>query len=211
MKRWSTFLLVAALSGAVAGLAVELAAAGVGSGVNLVELAGVQQTDYQTLGKEIYAELISLRSTADMPQNVKAAAVAMQRRLIDAGFPEEDVQVVSPYPELGSMVARFRGQAPGGGPPTKEPVMLMAHIDVVDALRSDWEFDPFELREIEGYFYGRGTDDNKAGATHIVVNLIRLKQEGYVPDRDLIAVMRPPNPINLDCLLLARPRYDCWD
>jgi len=179
MKHWFAFPLVAALTGTMAGIVVEAAAGAVRSGLEIEDPAGTQETDYDELAKDIYAELIALRSIADMPENVKAAAVAMQRRLIDAGFPEEDVQVVSPYPELGSLVARFRGQAPGGGPPTKEPVMLMAHIDVVDALRSDWEFDPFELREIEGYFYGRGTDDNKAGATHIVVNFIRLKDEGY--------------------------------
>ena len=114
--------------------------------------AAGQQTDYERLAKDMYAELIALRSTAELPGNVMAAAEAMQRRLIDAGFPEQDVQIVSPHPELGNLVARFRGRAPGGGSPTKEPVMLMAHLDVVDALRSDWEFDPFELREIDGYF-----------------------------------------------------------
>jgi acetylornithine deacetylase/succinyl-diaminopimelate desuccinylase-like protein len=65
----------------------------------------------------------------------------------------------------------------------------MAHIDVVPALREDWSFEPFVFREEDGYFYGRGTTDNKAGATHLVANFIRLKREGFVPDRDLIMVL----------------------
>jgi acetylornithine deacetylase/succinyl-diaminopimelate desuccinylase-like protein len=170
------------------------------------------QTDYRRLARDIYAELIALRSTADMPENVKAAAEAMRRRLLDAGFPEEDVVVVSPHPELGSLVARYRGRGPNGGPPTREPVMLMAHLDVVDALRSDWEYDPFELREVEGYFYGRGTDDNKAGATHIVVNFIRLRDEGYLPDRDLIAVLTGDEETSSDSIkYLVRDRRDLVD
>jgi acetylornithine deacetylase/succinyl-diaminopimelate desuccinylase-like protein len=171
-----------------------------------------QAADYEQLAREIYAELIALRSTADMPENVRAAAEAMRRRLVEAGFPGEDVQVVSPDPALGSLVARFRGRSSDGGPPTKEPVMLMAHLDVVDALRSDWEFEPFELREIDGYFYGRGTDDNKAGATHIVVNFIRLKDEGYVPDRDLIAVLTGDEETSSDSIkYLARDRRELVD
>ena len=90
--------------------------------------------------------------------------------------------------------------------------MLMAHLDVVDALRSDWEFDPFELREIDGYFYGRGTDDNKAGAVHIVTNFIRLHDEGYVPDRDLIAVLTGDEETSSDSIeYLAGPRRELVD
>jgi acetylornithine deacetylase/succinyl-diaminopimelate desuccinylase-like protein len=172
----------------------------------------VQSSEYERLAREIYAELIALRSTADMPENVKAAAEAMRRRLLDAGFPQDDVQVVSPHPELGSLVARFRGRSPSGGAPTRAPVMLMAHLDVVDALRSDWEFEPFELRETDGYFYGRGTDDNKAGAAHIVANFIRLRDEGYVPDRDLIAVLTGDEETSSDSIkYLARERRELVD
>jgi len=171
-----------------------------------------QTRDYNALAREIYAEQIALRSTADMPENVMAAAEAMQLRLIDAGFPAEDVVIVSPHPELGNVVARFRGAAPGGGPPTKEPVMLMAHLDVVDALRSDWDFEPFGLREMDGYYYGRGTDDNKAGAVHIAVNFIRLLDEGYVPDRDLIAVFTADEETSSDGIkYLVRERRELVD
>ena len=136
----------------------------------------------------------------------------MNEVALQAGFPEEDVVIVSPHPELGNVVARFRGRGPDGGPPQREPVMLMAHLDVVDALRSDWEFDPFELREAQGYFYGRGTDDNKAGVVHIVVNLIRLLQEGYVPDRDLIAVLTADEETTSDGIkYLVRERRELVD
>ena len=206
MKSILVFLLTVVFSGGGAHTGVSP----VTTVVNLGD--GTQQTDYEALSKKIYAELVAFRSTADMPENVKAAAEGVKRLLINGGFPAEDIQVVSPDPELGSVVARFRGQAPGGGPPTKEPVMLMAHLDVVDALRSDWEFEPFELRETDGYFYGRGTDDNKAGIAHIVTNFIRLRDEGYVPDRDLVAVFTADEETSSDSIkYLVRERRDLVD
>lgn len=206
MKPWFVFLLIVTFLKGTGGAPVSTVAP-VSNPGNVT-----QQTDYEALSKEIYAELITFRSTADMPENVKAAAGAVKKRLLDAGFPSDDIQIVSPHPQLGSLVARFRGQAPGGGPPTKEPVMLMAHLDVVDALRSDWEFGPFELREIDGYFYGRGTDDNKAGIAHIVTNFIRLRGEGYVPDRDLVAVFTADEETSSDSIkYLVRERRDLVD
>ena len=206
MKSILVFLVAVVFSGGGAHTGVSP----VTTVVNLGD--GTQQTDYEALSKKIYAELVAFRSTADMPENVKAAAEGVKRLLINGGFPAEDIQVVSPDPELGSVVARFRGQAPGGGSPTKEPVMLMAHLDVVDALRSDWEFEPFELREIDGYFYGRGTDDNKAGIAHIVTNFIRLRDEGYVPDRDLVAVFTADEETSSDSIkYLVRERRDLVD
>ena len=201
MQRSVLWLLLVVLAGAIA-------LAGVGSQPGFAW----QFAPHEQLARDIYAELIALRSTADMPESTKAAAEAMAKRLIDAGFPRRDVQVVSPYPDLGSLVARYRGHAPGGGAPTKRPVMLMAHIDVVDALRSDWSFEPFELREIDGYFYGRGTDDNKAGAAHIVANFIRLRQEGFVPDRDFIAVLTADEETSSDSIeYLVGERRDLVD
>jgi acetylornithine deacetylase/succinyl-diaminopimelate desuccinylase-like protein len=137
----------------------------------------------QAIAREIFEELIEIPTVADADRTVEAAE-AMAARLITAGFSPEDVQVVGPEPQLGSLVARYRGTGEGGG-----PILLMAHIDVVPALREDWSFEPFVFREEGGYFYGRGTTDNKAGAAHLVANFIRLKQEGFVPDRDLIIVL----------------------
>jgi acetylornithine deacetylase/succinyl-diaminopimelate desuccinylase-like protein len=200
-------ILVAAAQTEAAGL--PGASSGRATGVAPAPAA---QSDHREAARQLYADLIALRSTADLPQNVMAAAELVRGRLLDAGFPAEDVVVVTPHPELGNVVARYRGRGPDGGPPTRAPVMLMAHLDVVDALRSDWEFDPFELREIDGYFYGRGTDDNKAGVVDIVANFIRLRQEGYVPDRDLIAVLTADEETSSDGIkYLVRERRELVD
>jgi len=141
------------------------------------------QPEEGTLAREILRQLVEIRSTAAAPENTVIAARAMRARFEDAGFPPDDLHLVGPKPEVGNLVARFR--APD---PSDEPVLLMCHLDVVDALRSDWSFDPYEFREEAGYFYGRGTADNKAGCAIIVANLIRLREEGFVPRRDLVAV-----------------------
>jgi acetylornithine deacetylase/succinyl-diaminopimelate desuccinylase-like protein len=108
----------------------------------------------------------------------------MARRLIDAGLPASDVQVLQPDPRQGMLVARFRGTGQGG-----KPILLMAHLDVVDARREDWSFAPYEFREADGHYYGRGTNDNKAGAAMLVANFVRMRREGFVPTRDLIIVL----------------------
>jgi acetylornithine deacetylase/succinyl-diaminopimelate desuccinylase-like protein len=107
----------------------------------------------------------------------------MARRLRDAGFPESDVRVLGPHPRKGNLVARLRGSG------KRAPVLLLAHIDVVEALPSDWSFDPFTFLEQEGYFYGRGTSDDKGMAAIWIANLIRMKREGFLPDRDLIVAL----------------------
>lgn len=134
------------------------------------------------LSREIFEELIEINTTDSIGDNTKAAE-AMARRLRDAGFPEEDVRVLGPHPAKGNLVARLRGTG------TRAPILLLAHLDVVEALASDWSFDPFTFREEDGYFYGRGTSDDKAMAAIWVATLIRMKREGYVPDRDLIVAL----------------------
>jgi acetylornithine deacetylase/succinyl-diaminopimelate desuccinylase-like protein len=137
---------------------------------------------HQQLLREIYQELIEINTTNSVGDNTKAAE-AMARRLIAAGFPAGDVQVLAPAPRKGNMVARLRGTG------SRRPLLLLAHLDVVEALREDWSVDPFKLLERDGYFYGRGTSDDKAMAAAFVANLIRFRQEGFVPDRDLIVAL----------------------
>ncbi len=134
------------------------------------------------LAREIFEELIEINTTDSVGDNTKAAE-AMARRLRDAGFPEEDVRVLAPHPRKGNLVARLRGSG------ARQPILLLAHIDVVEALPSDWSFDPFTFLEEEGFFYGRGTSDDKAMAAIWIANLIRMKREGYRPDRDLIVAL----------------------
>ncbi|HEX9893080.1 MAG TPA: M20/M25/M40 family metallo-hydrolase [Gemmatimonadales bacterium] len=142
-----------------------------------------QADAHRQLEREIFAELINI-NTSDSAGRTREAAEAMARRLTEAGFPAADVQILGHDPRYQNLVARYRGSGRGG-----RPILLMAHLDVVDARREDWSFDPYQFREQEGYYYGRGTSDNKAGCAMLVANFIRLKGEGFVPDRDLIMVL----------------------
>ncbi|MEO8078106.1 MAG: M20/M25/M40 family metallo-hydrolase, partial [Acidobacteriota bacterium] len=112
-----------------------------------------------------------------------AAAELVAARLVAAGFPKADVQVVGGAEKKHNLVARYRGAG------TRKPILFIAHLDVVEARREDWSFDPFVLTEKDGYFYGRGTEDIKGGAATLAAAFIRLKQEKWVPDRDLILAL----------------------
>jgi acetylornithine deacetylase/succinyl-diaminopimelate desuccinylase-like protein len=136
----------------------------------------------RTLARDILEELIEIPTTE--ADGTSRAAEAVARRLIAAGFPEEDVRILGPTPLAANLVARFRGRDPAA-----RALLLMAHIDVVPAPREDWSTDPWTLIERDGWFYGRGTNDNKAGAAMLVANFIRLRREGWQPDRDLIILL----------------------
>ena len=141
----------------------------------------------QQLARDIYKELIEI-NTGVTTGNITTAAVAMAKRFRDAGIPEADIFVGGPRPEKHNVVARIRGR---GGPNARKPLLLLAHLDVVEALKADWspDLDPFVFTEREGYYYGRGTADDKAMASIFVANAFRLKREGYVPDRDIIIAL----------------------
>jgi len=136
---------------------------------------------HQKLARDIFQELININSTLTMG-STKAAA-AMAARLRSAGFPESDVQLVGPQSLHMNLVVRYRGKG------TFRPILFISHLDVVEALRKDWSLDPFTFLERDGWFYGRGTTDIKCEDADLVANFIRLKQEGYVPDRDLIVAL----------------------
>ena len=141
----------------------------------------------QQLAREIYKELIEI-NTGVTTGNITTAAVAMAKRFRDAGIPDADIFVGGPRPEKHNVVARLRGR---GGPNARRPILLLAHLDVVEALKADWspDLDPFVFTERDGYYYGRGTADDKAMASIFVANVFRLKREGYVPDRDIIIAL----------------------
>lgn len=136
----------------------------------------------QQLAHDIYKQLVEI-NTSDSVGDCTKAAEAMAARLKAAGFAEEDIKVLGPNPRKGNLVARLRGTG------ARKPILLLAHIDVVEARREDWSFDPFTFLEKDGYYYGRGTADDKAMAAIFIANLIRFKQEGFKPDRDIIVAL----------------------
>jgi acetylornithine deacetylase/succinyl-diaminopimelate desuccinylase-like protein len=137
----------------------------------------------KALEREILKQLIEI-NTSDSAGHTPDAAKAMADRLLNAGFPATDVRVLGYNPRYQSLVARYRGRSAG-----KKPVLLMAHLDVVDARREDWSTDPYQFVEKDGFYYGRGTEDVKDGVAMLIANFIRYKKEGFVPDRDLIIVL----------------------
>jgi len=145
-------------------------------------------TPQQQLAFDIYKELVEINTVTDTGDTGRAAD-AMAARLIAAGFDSTDVQVFKPAPRKGNLVARLRGTG------AKRPILLVAHIDVVEALPSDWSFDPFKLTEKDGYFYGRGTGDDKYMAATFVANLIRYKKENLRPTRDIILALETDEEI----------------
>src|SRR5579864_3965308 len=134
------------------------------------------------LSHDIFKELNEINTT-DSVGSTTVAAQAMAKRLLDAGFPASDVQVLGPNDRKGKLVARLHGAG------ARKPILFICHLDVVEARREDWSLDPFKFTEKDGYFYGRGTEDIKEGDAILITTLIRLKREGYKPDRDIILAL----------------------
>ena len=134
----------------------------------------------QAMARAIYKELIEINTTHEHGSTV--AAHAVEKRLLDAGYPRADVLFIAPddHPDKGNVIVRIHGKGKG------KPVLFLGHLDVVEAKREDWSVDPFALTEKDGYFYGRGSMDMKDGVAAMLETFIRLKREGFVPDRDLI-------------------------
>lgn len=138
---------------------------------------------HQALARELLRELIEIDTTDSVGDNT-AAAQAMADHLLAAGFAAEDVHVLGPVERKGNLVARYRGRDSG-----RKPLLLLAHIDVVEADPADWTLPPFTFIEEDGYYYGRGTTDDKDEAAIHIANFIRMKNEGFQPDRDIIVAL----------------------
>jgi acetylornithine deacetylase/succinyl-diaminopimelate desuccinylase-like protein len=158
--------------------------------IKIILLCIVIAASYQTgfaqanekLTREIFKELIEINTTNSVG-NTTQAAEAMAARLKAAGYADKDIFIGGPNPRKGNLVATLRGSG------KRKPLLLLAHLDVVEALPEDWTIDPFKFQEMDGYYYARGSSDDKAMAAIFVANLIRYKQEGFVPDRDLIVAL----------------------
>jgi acetylornithine deacetylase/succinyl-diaminopimelate desuccinylase-like protein len=150
----------------------------------LLSLPAYGQIDDATrqLSHDVFKQLVEINTT-DSVGNVTAAAEAMAQRFRDAGFAESDMHLLGPNDRKKNLVVRLRGSG------KHKPVLLIGHLDVVEARREDWTTDPFQFVEKDGYFYGRGTQDMKDGDAIMVTTLLRFKKEGYVPDRDIILAL----------------------
>ena len=138
--------------------------------------------DEKKLAREIYKEFIEIQSayTTGATTPVAEAAAA---RLRAAGFPASDIFVGGAHPKKANLVVRYHGTG------ARKPILLLAHTDVVEAKPEDWTTNPFQFVEKDGFFYGRGTGDDKAQAAVWIANLIQYKREGFKPDRDIIVAL----------------------
>src|SRR5271168_3992572 len=155
-----------------------------GAALVLLSQLDAAQPDAATrsLARDIFQQLIEINTT-DSVGSTTVAAEAMAKRLLDAGFSKEDVVVLGPNARKGNMVARLKGTG------AYKPILMIGHLDVVEARREDWTTDPFKFVEKDGYFYGRGTQDMKDGDAIMVTSLIRMKKEGFRPNRDIILAL----------------------
>lgn len=144
--------------------------------------ASLDSNDRQ-LAHDVLKQLIEINTTHSVGSTTLAAQ-AMEDRLLAAGFPKQDMTILGPNDKRGNLIVRYRAANP-----THKPILIIAHLDVVEARREDWTTDPFQLLEKNGYFYGRGTQDMKAADAGLVTDFIRLRRERYKPDRDMILAL----------------------
>jgi acetylornithine deacetylase/succinyl-diaminopimelate desuccinylase-like protein len=152
--------------------------------VLFLALAASAQIDDQTrqLSHDIFKQLIEINTT-DSVGNVTTASEAMAKRFRDAGFPDSDLYIGGPNDRKKNLVVRLHGTG------KQKPILLIGHEDVVEARRDDWTTDPFQFVEKDRFYYGRGTQDMKVADAILVTTLIRMKKEGYQPDRDIILAL----------------------
>jgi acetylornithine deacetylase/succinyl-diaminopimelate desuccinylase-like protein len=165
----------ARLAAALAALALSLGAAGAAGVADPPATVGDA-----AFARDILRELIAIPSTH--ANGTTEAAKAVVARLTAAGFAPADAQLLIPaeHPASGNVVARLHGRGKG------KPLLYICHLDVVEAKAADWTRDPFQLTEDGGYLYGRGTIDMKGQDAAVLASLIRMKREGFVPDRDIV-------------------------
>ena len=161
------------------------------------------RTRWEAQARALLKELVEINTTHSVGNTVTAAE-AMAKHMRDAGFPSEDVIVIENAPRKGNLVVRYRGRNR-----TRKPILLLSHLDVVEADPKDWTLPPFEFIERDGVFYGRGVaDDKDEGAMHLTI-LLRMKAEGIVPDRDIVVALTADEeggPANgVDWILKNRP------
>ncbi len=150
--------------------------------------------DNQRLAHDIFRQIVQIRSVHAV--GTKAVAEALYARFKAAGFTDQEMHLVpeGPWPDQVNLVVRLKGKGQG----QRKPVMWICHMDVVDARPQDWSVPPFKFTEKDGFFYGRGTSDMKDEDAAAAASLIRLKKEGFVPDRDIIVAFTADEEVGLE-------------
>lgn len=165
----------------IAALIVGGSSLATAQSASLPSLSAAQRAE----ARDIFKQLIEINTTDTPKGSVTAAAKAMQKRFLDAGFAPEDMQLLGPDPNKMNLIVRMKAAAPT----SEKPVLFLGHLDVVEALPSDWHTNPFEFVEKDGYFYGRGTQDMKESDAALVWTFLQLHHDGYKPKRDLILAL----------------------
>ena len=150
----------------------------------------------RALAVSIFRDIVNIRSVHAV--GTKQVAAVIEKYLVAGGFTPSEISVVpeKKAPWQVNLVVRLKGKGPKSQ--TNKPVMWICHMDVVDAKPEDWTMPPFKFTEKDGYFYGRGTSDMKDEDSAVAASLIRLKQEHYVPDRDIIVAFTADEEVGLD-------------
>ena len=170
----------------------------------LAQPAAAQQAPDEPLARRLLADLVGTNTAESGGSDTRAAVALLVDQLKAAGFTDADIATPGISDTLSSLVVRYRSPNPTAG-----PVLMMAHMDVVEALPSDWTYPPFQLTEDAGWLYGRGVDDNKAGVAVLVANFIALRQQGFQPSRDLIVMLTADEESNgLSAQLLTSQHRD---
>lgn len=157
--------------------------------VGLALLAGSQsacsaEPSNNDFAVALLAELVAVNTAPSGGDDMRPAVALLVQHLKEAGFDDDELFVLGQTEALQNLVVRYNSKSA-----VREPLLMMAHMDVVEALPEDWNYSPFKMTEDEGYYYGRGVIDNKAGVATLISNLIRLRNEGFEPDRDLIVLL----------------------
>jgi len=151
--------------------------------VSMASIAQAKTADFHVTGRQILQDIVEIPSVSDRKEEVKRLVAYLAKTYSNAGFQHVSIK---DHDGTQSLIIRWPADEKSTKPLTNKPILLLGHLDVVDAVRSDWPRDPFKLIEEDGYFYGRGTIDMKDGIAAITTAMLRLKAEGFQPKRDII-------------------------
>ncbi|HJL79576.1 MAG: M20/M25/M40 family metallo-hydrolase [Gammaproteobacteria bacterium] len=159
-----------------------------------------EEAQFYAMGKTVLGEMVAIESTETEGMATKVSEYA-ESVLIGNGFASNDLEVAGPTDQSKGLYAIYRGES------SKEPVVVMAHVDVVPAVKGSWTTDPFKMTEIEGFLHGRGTSDNKGGAAGLVATFVKLRSEGFIPKNDIIMLLTGDEETGMQSIRYFRDNY----